>query len=134
MTQTTNYQLPKWEKSDRIRMADFNADNAKIDAALASFNSRLYITTYTGTGASTLTLTFPRKPLIFLTTSSEATALSVGLYGCARVPALCASIGGSLTPTWSGSSVRLALDSDEIFYVNDRNVVYTLFAVLDGES
>ena len=34
MTKTTNYQLNQWAKSDRIRMDDFNADNAKIDAAL----------------------------------------------------------------------------------------------------
>ena len=35
MTKTTNYQLNQWAKSDRILMADFNADNAKIDAAIA---------------------------------------------------------------------------------------------------
>ena len=31
---TTNYQLSQWETTDRILMSDFNADNAKIDAAL----------------------------------------------------------------------------------------------------
>ena len=34
MNQTANYQLSQWEASDRILMSDFNADNAKIDAAL----------------------------------------------------------------------------------------------------
>ena len=34
MTKTTNYQLNQWAKSDRVMMDDFNADNAKIDAAL----------------------------------------------------------------------------------------------------
>ena len=34
MKQTANYQLNQWEKTDRIQMEDFNADNAKIDAAL----------------------------------------------------------------------------------------------------
>ena len=34
MTQTTNYQLNQWAKADRVMMDDFNADNAKIDAAL----------------------------------------------------------------------------------------------------
>ena len=34
MNQTTNYQLNQWESTDRILMADFNADNAKLDAAL----------------------------------------------------------------------------------------------------
>ena len=34
MKKTTNYQLNQWAKSDRVMMDDFNADNAKIDAAL----------------------------------------------------------------------------------------------------
>ena len=32
---TTNYRLCQWERSDKVLMDDFNADNAKIDAALA---------------------------------------------------------------------------------------------------
>lgn len=32
---TTNYQLSQWERTDKIQMDDFNADNAKIDEALA---------------------------------------------------------------------------------------------------
>lgn len=36
MKQTQNYQLNQWELTDRIRMEDFNGDNAKIDAALKS--------------------------------------------------------------------------------------------------
>ena len=35
MKQTEHYELNQWELSDRIRMEDFNADNAKIAAALA---------------------------------------------------------------------------------------------------
>ena len=33
--QTTNYQLNQWEPTDQVQRTDFNADNAKIDAALA---------------------------------------------------------------------------------------------------
>ena len=36
MTKTTNYQLNQWEKTDRILMEDFNADNTKIEASLDS--------------------------------------------------------------------------------------------------
>ena len=36
MGQTANYQLNLWDKTDRIQMEDFNADNAKIDAALTA--------------------------------------------------------------------------------------------------
>lgn len=34
MNYTENYQLNQWEKSDRVLMEDFNADNAKLDTAL----------------------------------------------------------------------------------------------------
>jgi len=34
MNQTEHYKLSQWALSDNIRMADFNADNAKLDAAL----------------------------------------------------------------------------------------------------
>ena len=34
MNKTPNYQLNQWAKSDRVLMDDFNADNAKLDAAL----------------------------------------------------------------------------------------------------
>ena len=33
-SQTPNYKLNQWAKSDRIQMEDFNADNAKLDSAL----------------------------------------------------------------------------------------------------
>ena len=36
MTKTEHYQLNQWDASDRVLIADFNADNAKIDAALAA--------------------------------------------------------------------------------------------------
>ena len=32
---TPNFNLSQWEKTDKVQMEDFNADNAKIDAALA---------------------------------------------------------------------------------------------------
>ena len=33
--QTTNYQLNQWEPTDQVLHIDFNADNAKVDTALA---------------------------------------------------------------------------------------------------
>ena len=35
---TRNYDLCQWEASDKVLREDFNADNAKIDAALAQLN------------------------------------------------------------------------------------------------
>ena len=36
--QTTNYQLNQWEPTDAVQRVDFNADNAKLDAALAGLS------------------------------------------------------------------------------------------------
>lgn len=32
--QTSSYGLSQWEATDQVKRTDFNADNAKIDAAL----------------------------------------------------------------------------------------------------
>ena len=39
MNYTQNYQLNQWAESDRVMRVDFNADNIKIDAALAEMNA-----------------------------------------------------------------------------------------------
>ena len=41
MKQTGAYQLNQWELTDRIRMEDFNSDNAKVDAALSALSGRV---------------------------------------------------------------------------------------------
>ena len=83
---TTNYALNQWEGTDKVLRAEFNADNAKIDAALKANadaiaaeaaarealagtvalkgNCRIVYGTYTGMGAAAPTvLTFDGKPL-----------------------------------------------------------------------
>ena len=50
MTKTTNYQLPKWEKTDRIQMKDFNDMTATLDAALGTI-PKFAAGSYTGDGA-----------------------------------------------------------------------------------
>ena len=50
MTKTTNYQLNQWERTDRIMMDDFNADNQKLEAALTNaLLGKRAIKTYTVT-------------------------------------------------------------------------------------
>ena len=87
---TANYQLNQWEPTDRILCTDFNADNAKIDAALkaaadlaasaqaaaaGSGNCQIVTGTYTGDGLSGSshpnTLTFSGKPLLVIVHSVE---------------------------------------------------------------
>ena len=83
MTKTTNYQLPKWEKTDRIQMKDFNDMTATLDAALKANadaiaehgvkltqlgNCEIVCGSYIGDGQYGVNhpniLTFEHKPLI----------------------------------------------------------------------
>ena len=41
MKQTEHFCLNQWELTDRIRMEDFNADNARIEAALAELKAKV---------------------------------------------------------------------------------------------
>ena len=58
MKQTAKFKLSQWDAADRILMQDFNADNLKIETALAAHaaaltargNCRMETFTYTGTG------------------------------------------------------------------------------------
>ena len=38
---TENYQLCQWERTDKVLMADFNSDNAKIDSAIKAVDRRV---------------------------------------------------------------------------------------------
>ena len=101
MEKTTNYQLPKWEKSDFIKMDDFNDMTRKLDAALKAAsdsadtansgvtalardlgsggqNCRAVTGSYTGTGtygeANKLTIQTPFKPLMLFVTNTDTSA------------------------------------------------------------
>ena len=39
--QTTNYQLNQWEPTDAVQRVEFNADNAKLDAALNALSDQV---------------------------------------------------------------------------------------------
>ncbi len=85
MQHTQNYQLPQWEKSDRIMMEDFNGAMSNIDTAIAGVKSEadagikeanskadaamtrsLFVFgTYSGTGTDlTITLGFRPKAIL----------------------------------------------------------------------
>ena len=64
--QTTNYQLNQWEPTDQVLRTDFNADNAKIEAALVALsaasagygNCQIETGSYVGAGDTSNSLTF----------------------------------------------------------------------------
>lgn len=43
MNQASNFGLSQWEKGDHIQMEDFNAHNAKIEAALTTLSGTVAI-------------------------------------------------------------------------------------------
>lgn len=89
MKKTTNYQLNQWDPDDKVLRTDFNADNAKIDAAIkvnadavaaetSARNSavasvraaipRIAAGSYTGDGAASRTISLgftPKAVLLF---------------------------------------------------------------------
>ena len=89
-SQTPNYNLNQWSKDDRVLMEDFNADNAKIDAAIKAVEAkadtkadasalagaanritqleqpRFYIGGYTGDGNSSRTISLPWAPVLMI--------------------------------------------------------------------
>ena len=126
--QTQNYKLNQWERTDKIQMDDFNADNAKIDAALGSLeqtvtahaallpklgNCAVETFHYVGDGqcgASHPTrLTFSKPPLLFLVYSK--TTFVVGIRGTVNACIINGeSFGASVSPLlsrWSGNDVFL---------------------------
>ena len=53
--QTEHYGLNQWEARDQVLREEFNADNRKLDEALAQLSAsipKLVFGTYTGDGAS----------------------------------------------------------------------------------
>ena len=81
MTKTTNYQLPKWEKTDRIQMKDFNDMTAALDAALAA-KSRVITGTYAGTGKDNREIALGTRPkAVLVCTEYGVMWTSGGVYG-----------------------------------------------------
>ena len=131
MTHTTNFNLSQWSKSDRIQMADFNADNAKLDAALAALTRRVYTATYTGDGATTLTLTFPAKPAFVIVLTESKLSLMVrgsatGLYIAGP------NFNDFAVSGWDGTTLTIT-GGDYIGIPNGLDEQYALFAILEGE-
>ena len=120
---TTNYQLSQWERTDQVRMEDFNADNAKLDTALAAQaetlaahtqalsklgNCQVYTTTYVGSGKSgednPTTLTFPHKPLLVIVAGPAYSATIIMPQGAEFILHLEGN-NGTCHATWYGNSV-----------------------------
>ena len=62
MNYTQNYQLPQWEKDDRIMMDDFNDAFGQLETALNN-KCHMLIGTYVGNGQDNRFINLGRTPL-----------------------------------------------------------------------
>ena len=150
MDHTTNYQLSQWSRTDRVLMDDFNADNAKLDAALKAEadartalaaelakrgNCRIEVTSYVGTGTSDNRIVFRKMPVFFIVIGGPACVMGFGgttsprYFGSGPTDANGGSspyIGG-FSASWSGNQMITASET-MVKLINQRDKLYQIIA------
>lgn len=136
MNKTQNYQLSQWDGEDRILMEDFNADNARVEAALSALaaaadrlNGRFYTGSFSGTGYENgnRSCIFPRKPLFVMFSGGTESLLAlppaewtfVQIHNAGGTAMTTCSLNGN-TFSWQASRC------------NRGGVVYHVFAILEA--
>ena len=151
MIKTTNYQLPKWEKTDRIQMKDFNDMTATLDTALKANadtaaaasaavalcgNCKIETSTYTGTGtygsAHPVTLTFPQKPRLIIIFGVNALTLihddSMEGYSPIITYSNNTAVWRSNMVSWSGATLSFYNTTDARSQANTSGTIYHVTA------
>ena len=155
---TEHYELNQWLATDQVLRTDFNADNAKIDAALADKaeasaletlsatvaghtaqlaqkgNCQIWTTTYTGTGqtgsAHRNQIAFPTVPTMafVFNTTGDILPLIPGMTGTIYHTS---GSGSRLNVVWSGSTVSWYLAEGNYAYaqMNSSGVLYWVVAL-----
>ena len=146
MNRTEQFQLNQWDKSDRIMMEDFNADNAKIEQALAEVaeqatmvskcgNCQIYYGSYVGKGSGTTTLTFPKKPLMVTIMGNNIWVTAVQGAPVAIAKNAGEVYGGNNSATWSGNSLSLANKLNDMDgQCNASGKTYYVVALMDASA
>lgn len=144
MNNTEHYQLNQWEGSDRILRTDFNADNAKIDAAIGACaaklagcgNCRIETFSYTGDGTygeeNPTIIPFSGKPTLYVIMGYQT--LVVGSYETDYPPALLydsfdsSTYITSLDTTWDGNQMQIIKDT-AYKQLNSNNQTYQVVSL-----
>ena len=144
MTKTTNYQLPKWEKTDRIQMKDFNDMTATLDAALKANadtaaaasaavalcgHCAIYQTTYTGGDMTTPTITCPGKPMVLMVCESDGAPALIAWRGMPTTSTSSSSY--EYTITWGERTVSWLLGKNLDGNMNWSGKQYHALVLLD---
>ena len=157
MKKTTNYQLNQWDKSDRIQMEDFNADNLKIEQALAEHseaqaemmaaltkcgNCRIVYGSYAGNGkygsGNQNSLSFDLPPIFVMVIPdyyvNNTDAVRLNLLKNVPYSIGCPENSGYLnTVSWSGNRVQWYGASSHGQF-NSTSYTYYYFALLDTNA
>lgn len=150
MNQTEQYQLNQWEKTDRIQMEDFNADNLKTEQALAEMaegqaalaqalagcgNCQLYYGSYVGKGSGATAMSFDKKPLMVTIMGNNIWITAVQGASVAIGKNAGDLYAGYNTATWSGNSLSLTnSDNDLESQCNKKNTTYYVVALMDAST
>ena len=152
---TTNYQLPKWEKTDRIQMKDFNDMTATLDAALKANadaaaaasaavalcgNCRIVTGTYTGSGtynsSGARTLNFSGKPFavfILPTDANDGIGPLILLRGAPWSTTNANSSYNSVHITWDTNAVSWYGERNPNLIANSSGKTYYYVALLEQQ-
>lgn len=154
--QTEHYKLNQWELTDSVVMAEFNADNAKLEQALLDLKASLpkfQSGSYVGTGAygadNPTTLTFDFEPQVLIIvpqpvgtnnqqsiTKAESVCTLVAIRGAAAAPVSydCNQYGGNFEPAivnlaWDGDTVSLYHNYYGFLQYNASDLTYRYLAI-----
>ena len=140
MTSTQHYQLNQWAADDQVLRTDFNADNAKIDAALGAVkgcNCQLYFQTYTETGENgPMVHTFPYRPMAVIIMNSSGSTRMFSIRGAEQIVGLTSgAIDVDTGITWAERSIAIGSEKTIPMYCgNVSGTVYWIVAFLDVQD
>jgi len=129
--QTEHIGLNQWELTDDVRMEDFNADNAKIDAALAGA-PHVAVGHYAGDGTfgkespTVLTVDFPAK-FVMIWADDIGNLLVATRGGIGKM-----FVGNSssiVTTAWEGNSLYITHTTNVQAQMNQSGTDYYYFAI-----
>ena len=143
---TSSYQLCQWEAEDKVLRTEFNADNTKIDAALAGLAAaalKLAVGTYTGDGAASrvISVGFTPKAVLVCTQSGLMQGSSYVYGGLALTgqPVCYRYKRGMAYPEESYNAVELTAEGFQVcetkisdyagVYCNSVDTTYHYFAI-----
>ena len=143
--QTSNYGLNQWEATDQVLRTDFNADNAKIDAALkgladqnaalegmvaaattAAGNCEMELITYTGTGTkgsgNATKINFSSLPDLFIVGGDKT--LLFGRGGVTNTIIASEDFLNNQTASWNGTRLLIENSVNARYQMNSKGMPY----------